>query len=63
MERQLGIDKVRAGQRGLNTTGDTANKDNASELQVPEQSAGSWQEAGKSSPFCCLCMEEGGKNF
>lgn len=43
MERQLNIEKVRAGQRGLNTVGDSANKDNASELQAPEQSADSWQ--------------------
>lgn len=62
MERQLDLDKVRAGQRGLNTMDDAANKDNASELQVPE-SAESWQEAGKSSPFCCCCMEEGGDNL
>lgn len=46
MERQLDIDKVRAGQRGLNSMGDTDDKDNASELQVPGQSADSWQEAG-----------------
>lgn len=63
MERQLNIDKVRAGQRGLNTMGDAARKDNASELQVPEESADSWQEAGKFSPFCCHCMEEGGENL
>lgn len=62
MERQLAIDKVRAGQTGLNTKGDTDNKDNASELQIPEQSADSWQEAGGSSPFCCHFVEEGGEN-
>lgn len=59
MERQLGIDRVRAGQSRLNTMGDAANKESASELQVPEQSAEGWQEAGKSSPSCCCSMAEG----
>lgn len=58
MERQLDIEKVRAGQRGLNTVSDAASKDNASELQALEQSADSWRVAGKSSPCCCHCMEE-----
>lgn len=39
--------------------GDAANKESASEFQVPEQSAEGWQEAGKSSPSCCCGMAEG----
>lgn len=48
-----------SGQRRLSTMGDAANKENASELQVLEQSAEGWQEAGKSSPSCCCSMAEG----
>lgn len=55
----MGIDRGRAGQRGLSTDGDAANKERTSELQRSEQSAGDWQEAGKSSPSHCCCMAEG----
>lgn len=43
----------------MNTVGDKANNESASELHVPDQSAEGRQEIGNFFLSCCCCMAKG----